>query len=204
LSRVGLIGGSFDPIHIGHCVLAEEARRQRALDRVIFVPAARSPHKSGEARATPDQRLRMVEAAIAGCPAFEASDVELRRGGISYTIDTVEHLVRDRPGDDLVFLAGADILSDLPDWHRIDDLLRLLHFAVAGRPGSEENVLASLEARLGRAAVRDLAENRVETPLLEISSSDIRERVREGWSIRHLVPEAVERIIREERLYRSR
>jgi len=202
MSRVGLIGGSFDPIHIGHCVLAEEVRRQRRLDRVIFLPAAQSPHKPSEPRASADQRRRMVEAAIAGNRAFSISTREIDRGGVSYTIDTLEELRRERPEDTFLFMAGADILPDLAAWHRVDELLRMVPFVVAGRPGSTFEALDNLVSRLGADAVNGLRANRVTIPALEISSSDIRDRVRAGLSIRYLVPPTVGTIIRTERLYR--
>ena len=200
--RVGLMGGSFDPIHIGHCVLAEEVRHHHALDRVIFLPAAQSPHKPKEPRASSDQRRRMVEAAIAGNPAFQMSTTELERGGVSYTVETVESLLAERPEDRFLFMAGADILPDLADWHRVSELLDMLPFVIADRPGSALEALDAIEDSLGAVLVARLKADRIVIPQLEVSSSDIRERVRTGRSIRHLVPEGVEGIIRDEGLYR--
>nr|MDA3832359.1 nicotinate-nucleotide adenylyltransferase [Spirochaetales bacterium] len=133
--RVGIIGGSFDPIHLGHLVIAQDAVERLELDEVVFIPAAIPPHKQHLERVGAEHRLRMVELAIEGDLRFSVSDMELVRGGVSYTIDTVQMLQESRPDVDWVLIVGSDTLVDLHNWHRIDDLLDLCTIASFLRPG---------------------------------------------------------------------
>src|SRR4051794_11006921 len=132
--RLGLFGGTFDPIHLGHLVLAEQCREACGLDRVWFVVAGAPPHKPGE-RTPVAHRLEMVRLAVAGHPAFEVSEVETRRPGPHYSVETLAAVRRDRPGDDLFFLIGADSLADLPQWRQPDEIARLATVVVVNRPG---------------------------------------------------------------------
>lgn len=204
MTPIGLLGGSFNPIHVGHLVLAEEARQRLGLQRVLFVPTAVSPHKLGKSHAPAEDRLRMVQLAIAGSPAFEASDVELRRQGPSYSIDTVRQLREQSEGRwDIHFLVGADTLPELPAWHRVGELADLCRFVVFSRPGGSLDALEPLRAALREDQVAAIAARRFEMPLIGVSSTDIRRRVREGLSIRYLVPEAVGQYIAAKGLYRE-
>jgi len=201
---IGLLGGSFNPIHLGHLVLAEEARGRLGLERVLFVPARVSPHKLGKPLAPAEDRLRMVQLAIADNPAFEASDLELRREGPSYSVDTVQQLREQSGGEwDIHFLIGADTLPELSAWHRVGELADLCKLAVFSRPGESLDALDPLRAALRDDQVAALAARRFEIPLIGISSTDIRRRAREGRSIRYLVPEAVRRYLVAKGLYRE-
>jgi len=189
----GLFGGTFDPIHTAHLIIGEEAVRFLGLDRLVFLPAARPPHKSDEDITPLEHRLEMVRLAIADNPRFEVSDAEAALEGRSYTIETVRHF-RRRLGEseELHFIMGADSLSQFLAWKDPDDLLAECGFAAVPRPGVDLD-----EADPGvRSRVRIL-----DAPLLEISSSDIRERARTGKSIRYLVPAAVAAYISEKNLY---
>jgi len=196
--RLGILGGTFDPIHHGHLVAAQEAWHQLGLDRVLFVPAGAPPHKPRRPISAAEQRLRMVELAIAGHPAFAASRVDLDRPGPCYTADMLR-LLRTEWGPEpaFYFIEGTDSLADILTWYRPQQVLELADLAVVGRPGASVD-LARLEVVLPGLAARI---HWVQMPWLDISSSDLRARVREGRPISYLVPPAVEGYIREQRLY---
>ena len=185
--RLGIVGGTFNPIHLGHLVLAETAREELALDRILFIPTQQPPHKSVRNLLPGTLRLKLVQLAIRDHPGFAASDIELHRHGPSYSIDTVKILRSKLPGAKLFLLIGEDMLS--VRWLAWRGLRRLCTIVVASRPGSKA---ARAEAGLTRLTM----------PRLEISSSNIRARVSAGRSIRYLVPAAVERYIRQHHLYR--
>jgi nicotinate-nucleotide adenylyltransferase len=184
--RTALYGGSFDPIHHGHLLLAREALEQLSLDRVVFIAAAISPFKAHLQPAPPAVRLAMVEAAIAGEPRFECDDSEVNRTGPSFTIDTLEAW-RDRfPEDELFYFIGQDNVADLPKWRRHTDLLKTARFVVFERQAdAPPHGFDCIRRRL------------------DISSTEIRKRVAEGRSIRYLVPETVRAIIAQHRLYQG-
>ncbi|MGI8432925.1 MAG: nicotinate-nucleotide adenylyltransferase [Chthoniobacterales bacterium] len=188
LQKIGVFGGSFDPIHHGHLILAREALETLGLDQILFVPAAQSPHKPGRAPASAAARWEMIEAALAGASAsaFAASRLELDRPPPSYSVDTIEQLRAAHPGAQFYFLIGEDNLAQLPTWHRFDDLARLVQFVVLDRSGQ---AAASPYPTIRR--------------LIDISATAIRIRVASGRSVRYLVPEAVEQIIRHEQLYQG-
>lgn len=188
----GLIGGTFDPIHIAHLVMAEQALEQCDLATVVFVPAARPPHKRGVPMAPFEDRLEMVRRAVRGNARLEVSDLESRREEVSYTVDTVRLVKHERPGERLCLIVGADSLAQLSAWKSPAELLSECEFAVAPRPGFPSR---DADPELG-GRVRFL-----DMPLLDVSSSDIRERVRLGRSVRYLVPPEVESYIREKNLY---
>jgi nicotinate-nucleotide adenylyltransferase len=198
MRRWGLLGGSFDPIHLGHLAIAEDARVSLGLERVLFVPAAQQPLKARGHHAAPEQRLRMVELATAGNPAFEVSDLELNRAGPSYTVDTLEQLRRQLdPGGELYFLLGADALGWLPQWHRPERVLELARIVVFERPGASPD-LGALEQALPRLSERLV---RLQGPLLDLSSTDLRARVAAGRPVRYLLPDSVAAYIVEQGLY---
>lgn len=195
--RLGIYGGSFDPIHIGHLAIAEEARVALGLASVAFVPAIRQPLK-GQAQVGPDHRLAMVQLACESNPAFYAEDLELRRPPPSYTIDTLAELRRRHgPGPELWFVLGADATRDLPRWHRADELLALARFAIVDRPGYLLD-LAALEAQLPGLSERCVV---LAGPRLDIASSELRRRLAAGRPVRYQIPEAVRSYIAAHGLY---
>lgn len=196
---LGVLGGTFDPIHHGHLVAAQEAWWQLKLDRVLFAPAGVPPHKRGRHITAAAHRLRMVEMAVAGKPHFAVSRVDLDRHGPSFTLDMLLLLRREvGPEKRLYFIEGADSLAEILLWHEPQAILGLCELAVVRRPGVTID-LASLDARLPGLAAKV---HWVEMPWLDISSSDVRARVRQGRPISYLVPECVEAYLREQALYR--
>ena len=198
--RVGVFGGTFDPIHIGHLVSAEEARVELKLERVVFIPAGLPPHKLDHVMSPVEHRLAMVELAIASNPHFAVSRVDIDRFGPCYTVDTIE-LLRDEwgPAVEIYFIMGSDSLLDILTWHNPRRLIRLCRFAVVSRPSYQID-LDELDALLPGLASRVQMLN---APELAISSTDIQRRVREGLSIKYQVPEAIEDYIYEHKLYRN-
>lgn len=201
--RVGVMGGSFDPVHVGHLILAETCREACRLDEVHLVPAAIPPHKILQARADAQHRLAMLRLAVAGRPELVVSDLEIARGGVSYTVDTLERLRQDRPGDELSLLLGSDSLQDFPTWREPDRIVALATLVVVRRAGvaaAEVRRWADeLSARLGVRAACEV----VAMPTIELSSSDLRQRVAAGRSIRFRTPLAVEEYIERAGLYRT-
>lgn len=197
--RIGVLGGTFNPPHLAHLVLAECARDALALDRVLLVLAARPPHKVVDGDPGPDERLRLCELAIAGEPALAVSDVELHRDGPSYTADTLGWLREQEPDAQLVLLLGGDAAAGLRSWHRPEDVLRYASIGVAER-GDDGHERA--RATLGALGAADRFEP-FAMPPLGISSTLVRARVRAGRTIHHLVPGAVEQRITARGLYRT-
>jgi nicotinate-nucleotide adenylyltransferase len=196
--RLGVFGGTFDPVHYGHLVAAEEVRYRLRLDKVLFVPAGMPPHKLDHDITPTRHRLAMLELAIASNPGFALSRVDVDRHGPCYTVDTLALLHEEYgPGTELFFLMGMDSLAEILTWKEPERLIRLAQIVVVGRPGFQADV-DELDKVLPGAAERISI---VDTPLMEVSSSDIRQRVREGAPIRYQVPEAVEAYIRAHRLY---
>lgn len=194
------MGGTFDPIHVGHLMLAEQARDGLGLERVLFVPAGHPWRKAGRHIAPVADRVAMVRAALADDPFFDLSLVEAERSGPSYTVETLAQLQGELGGADLFFIIGQDALVDLPHWRDPAGIVRHARLAVAGRPGLPPVDSAALERAVPGISARI---DRVHMPQVDISSTDIRQRVAEGRSIRYLVPPAVEAYIREQELYRA-
>jgi nicotinate-nucleotide adenylyltransferase len=187
LEKIGIFGGSFDPIHHGHLILAREALEELRLDRVLFLPAAQSPHKSRHRPASAEARWKILQAAIAHEKTFAASRIELDRPPPSYSIDTVEQLRSESPDAKLFFLIGEDNLPKLSTWRRFDELRQMVQFVVLDRTGGS---VATNYPTIRRR--------------IDISATTIRKRVAAGQSIRYLVPEAVAQIIERENLYREK
>jgi nicotinate-nucleotide adenylyltransferase len=190
-TRLGVMGGTFDPIHVGHLVTAEEALHQFSLDAVVFVPTGRPWMKEHEVVASPEDRYHMTQIGIEPEPRFTASRIEVERGGRTYTVDTLRALRAADPDADLWFITGADAMLEIVEWKEPEKLFDLARFIAATRPGYDVHPFAT------HANV-----SLMEIPALAISSTDIRTRVRDGRPIRFLVPEGVERYIAEEGLYR--
>ncbi len=197
--KVGILGGTFDPIHYGHLVAGEEARCALGLERVLFVPSARPPHKLEYPVSPADRRVEMVRLAIADNPQFELSTVELDRSGYSYTVDTVAELQQQLGSEaQLYFILGEDALADLPAWHQPKKLLELCELIAVNRPGYHSFSLRLLERQLPGV------ENRVHPvriPELAIWSTELRARVASGLPIRYLLPDTVHDYIYEQGLY---
>jgi nicotinate-nucleotide adenylyltransferase len=190
-TRLGVMGGTFDPIHVGHLVTAEEALYQFELDEVVFVPTGRPWMKEHDVVASAAHRYRMTEIGIAAEPRFRVSSMEVDRGGQTYTVDTLRALLEEDPERGLWFITGADAMLEIMAWKEPETLFGLAHFIAATRPGYD---VAPFAERDGVTVM--------EIPALAISSTDIRERAGSGRPIRFLVPDAVERYIAEQGLYR--
>lgn len=188
--KIGLFGGSFDPVHLGHLLVAQAAREELGLKKIFFIPAAQSPFKPESKPAAPQQRLCLLRLALAGQPHFEVDEQEIQRGGVSYTIDTVRGYRRRFPQAKLFYLIGADHVAKLPKWRDSEELARFVEFVVIPRPGQNEvQFPQSFRGHFLRGFP------------LGVSSSQIRERVRNGLPIDHLVKSEVAEAIRNNRLY---
>lgn len=200
MARLGILGGTFNPPHVAHLVCAQEARFQLGLDVVLLMPAREPPHKAVPDDPGAEARLEMCILAAEGEPGVEVARTELERPGPSYTVDTLRALREARPEDDLTLIVGADMARELPSWREPEEILRLARLAVAGRGGGRRQEIAAALEPLGATAPTEF----LEMPRLDISSSEIRARARDGRPIRHLVPEAVEARIRRDGLYGAR
>jgi nicotinate-nucleotide adenylyltransferase len=205
--RIGIFGGSFDPVHDGHLLAAECAREQARLERVIFVPAAESPHKVGVRLADASHRLAMLSLAIGGNDSFSVSSIELDRGGTSFTVDTLAELAEKHPGDTLVLLLGPDSLAGLGTWREPERIATLAEIVPIEREQLDD-VRASTSASgladiLGEEAVSAMLARRVRMPAIGIRATPLREAVARGKSIRYRTPRAVERYIATHGLYRA-
>lgn len=198
--RIGILGGTFDPPHIGHLWLATLAADAMSLDRVLFMPAAQPPHKVGQPVSRATDRLLMTRLAIAGNPLFELCPIEMERPGPSYTIDSVAELERLYPmGTALYLVMAADSLAQIDTWREPDRLLERIEWIVGPRPGDPLPARDALEARFGPRAGRI---HLLEGPSLNVSSRALRQRVADGEPIRYLVPRGVEELVVERGLYR--
>lgn len=197
--KIGIMGGTFDPIHMGHLIAAEHARENMGLDEIWFMPSHQPPHKSDVPQATAEQRLQMLELAIQSHPAFRTTDIEYRRTGKSYTVDTVHQLTDLFPKHSFYFIIGADMVHFLPKWYKIDEIDKHVRFIGLSRPGFSLDSAAfdkESQALLGKVHF-------VPMPLIEISSTLVRESLKRGKSVRYLIPEPVRQFIEEGRLYES-
>ncbi|MCF7962721.1 MAG: nicotinate-nucleotide adenylyltransferase [Pirellula sp.] len=200
--RLGIFGGSFDPIHMGHLLLAEICRDSLKLDRVRFLIANVSPLKTDRQVASNKDRIEMVKLAIGGNPDFELDTREMDRGGISYTIDSVRAIASENPDAELFLLMGADVLVDLAKWREPTELFRMITPCVIARGGVGEPQWEMLRPYLDSKTLSQVIETKVVAPQIEISSSELKARIRRGQTIRYQVPPAVELVIREKNLYR--
>jgi nicotinate-nucleotide adenylyltransferase len=201
--RVGIFGGTFDPVHIGHLAVAEQCREQAGLEQVWFVPAPRPPHKLDRSVTSFGQRVEMLALALAGNPAFRIDEIEKERTGPSYTADTLQQFHERRPDLELYLLIGSDCLPDLPHWYRPARIVELAKILVVARPGWPLVPAGQLQEALQLGPGTPLRMQTVQVPLIDLSSSDLRRRAAEGRSLRYLVPRAVECYIHDKQLYPS-
>ncbi len=201
--RLGLFGGSFDPVHYGHLLLAECCREACRLDHVYFVPAAVPPHKQEHELTPAPPRIEMLELAIAGHEAFSVSRYEVDRGGLSYTVDTLGHFRTTQPEAELFLVVGADMLHDLSHWHEASRVCELAILVAAQRPGMGEADFSCLIHIASPERIELFRRHRVAMPQVGISSTEIRRRVAAGSSIRYWTPRSVEKYIEAHGLYGS-
>ena len=187
MKKVGILGGTFNPPHIGHCIVANEVYHALQLDEVRFMPNAIAPHKVVEHAATDEQRLQMVQLAVQGVPHLTVETIELQQGGVSYSYETMKALVAREPDTEFYFIIGGDSVQYLHTWYEIDQLMELVAFVGVDRPGAK--------------AQSTYAVTMVDIPQIDLSSSLIRERLKHNESVAYLLPEKVEQFIRKERIY---
>ena len=197
--RIGIFGGTFDPVHLGHLIAAEQSREQAHLHEVRFVPAARPPHKSNRPLTPFGNRAEMLELAIAGHPAFRIDRLEKERPGPSYTVDTLEELLRSQAGAELTLIVGSDCLPDIATWREPARIGEIADLLVVTRPGADVRSGEISQFLPAGLRVRQI----ITKPVIDISSHDLRRRLAEGKSVRYLVPRAVESYIEAHGLYRA-
>ncbi|MFA7158815.1 MAG: nicotinate-nucleotide adenylyltransferase [Kiritimatiellia bacterium] len=201
--RIGIFGGTFNPVHTGHLIMAQDALEVFDLARVLFVPCYLPPHKDASRVASAAHRAAMLGKAIEDNPGFEMCDAEIRTGGTNYSIDTIRRLRGLHPGAELFFIIGSDSRMELHQWKEIGTLLKLCRFVTFIRPGFDPGHSAPKALKLAPGARRKLMQGVVTLHQVNISSTDIRHRIAEGLSIRYLVPAAVEMYIAEHNLYKT-
>lgn len=200
--RLGLFGGSFDPVHLGHLLLAEYCREQARLDQVVFLPAAVPPHKQDRELSPAERRVEMLQLAIAGHTQFAVSRYEVDRGGVSYTVDTLRHYRQQDPEGELFLLVGADMLHDLPHWREVAEICRIAVPVAVRRPGVDPLDYSALASVVTPERLESFRQYQVEMPQIGLSSTEIRRRVAAGLSIRYQTPRAVEMYIAMQGLYK--
>jgi nicotinate-nucleotide adenylyltransferase len=198
LQRIAILGGTFNPVHHGHLIMAEQALWQFDLDQILWMPAGDPPHKPLAPGASTTDRLEMVKLAIADHERFACSELEIHRQGRSYTIETLRSLIQEHPDTQWYWIIGVDALRDLPQWHQAEELARICRWIVAPRvdAGDAPQVLRAVAEKL------PLRAELLEAPTLTLSSTYLRQQIQKGGSIRYLVPAAVEQYIRQHQLYR--
>ncbi len=201
--RLGIFGGSFDPVHCGHLLLAECCREQCRLDAVWFLPAAVPPHKRSQRLTSDVQRAEMLELAVAGNPTFSVCRYEIDRGGVNYTFQTLTHFHQADADRELFFLLGGDMLADLPHWREAGKVCELAVPVAVHRPGAPPVDFNSLGAITTPERLALIRSHQVEMPAVGISSTEIRRRISRGQSIRYQVPAAVEKYIETHGLYKT-
>ncbi len=201
--RLGILGGTFDPVHYGHLLLAEVCRENCQLDRVWFLPAADPPHKTPEGITPAPRRVEMLKLAIAGHPDFEVCELEVERGGVNYTFETLSRLRERHPDDEMFFIIGGDSLHDFSEWREPSRICELAQLVVVARPGSPPLDWRCLEGMAPPEKIAEFQRIAVTTPLIDVSSRDLRARVAAGRSIRYRTPRAVEKYIETHGLYRQ-
>jgi nicotinate-nucleotide adenylyltransferase len=192
--KIGILGGTFDPIHMGHLVLAEQVREKFQLERVIFIPCASPPHKTEQELSLADDRFEMTKLALEGNPYFFVSDIELKREGLSYTVETLRELKEFYRDSEIYFLTGSDVLDEITTWKNPEEIYKLAKIVIGVRPGFDK---FDPENHFAKKSII------VEITGIDISSTQIREKVRKGESIKYLVPSKVEEYIKNRNLYKK-
>ena len=188
--KIGILGGTFNPVHYGHLILGEQVLTQLKLDRVIFVPTFLPPHKTDKGVVVASDRLKMIGLAVGGNKHFTVSDVEIQRKGKSYTVDTLREIKKQYPNSGLYFICGSDLVAEIPTWKNVDQIYKLACFVLAKRPGFGKRLS-------GRSFLK------INVAQVDISSSLIRHLVKQRRSIRYLTPDSVIRYIEKNKLYRN-
>jgi nicotinate-nucleotide adenylyltransferase len=201
--RIGILGGSFDPPHIGHLWIAEAVRESLKLDEIRWIPAAISPLKPGGPVASNEQRKQMVALAVSGCQCYPVDDRELIRGDVSYTVDTLQGLKTEFSNAEFFLIIGSDSLASIRQWHQPERLLELVTLVVLQRGADADVDFDVLSGLASETQIQRIRKSQVSMPLIELSSSQIRERVRNGQSIRFRTPRSVEAFIKAEKLYQA-
>lgn len=199
--RIGIFGGSFDPIHLGHLILAEQCREQAGLDQVWFVPSSMGPHKLSGALGTDRQRCEMIELALAGHEPFILSRIEIERGGVSYTVETLRQVRESNPNDELFLMMGDDSLEAFDSWREPGEICQLATPLVVNRPGSSKVDMTPLKKYVDDARFKTFEACGIESPQIEISSRGLRAKTAAGQSIRYLTNRPVEKYIETQKLY---
>lgn len=199
--KIGIMGGTFDPIHNGHLIVAEYARTSLNLDKIIFMPSGKHPFKDNREITQPDKRMDMVSLAIESNPYFEISSIEIQRMGTTYTIDTILSLKENYKYDDMYFIIGTDIIMEIEKWKEFNKLINICSFALMSRVGEYgQDAVDKLKDLRSKYKIRI---EEVKAPIIEISSTEIRQRIKDKISIKYLVPELVENYIFEHNLYKK-
>ncbi len=199
--RIGVFGGSFDPVHIGHLWIAEAALESLDLNEIRWIPTAKSPLKPHGPVASDEDRLQMLRLAVSGCENYIVDDREIRRGGISYTVDTIAELQQEYPQAELLLIIGSDSLASIQEWHQPQRLLELTVPSVVQRGGEQQLDFSVLEGLVDRDRIELIRKHVISMPVIEISSRDLRRRVAEKKSIRFRTPRAVEAMIQSQSIY---
>ncbi len=194
-NKIGILGGNFNPVHFTHLMMADQVAQRLELDKVWLMPEALPPHVDEKKTISAEHRVKMLELAIADSPRLSLELGEVARGGKSYTYDTMKHLTQAYPDTDFYFIIGADCINDLPTWHKIDELLASCKFIATKRPSY------TLDLTTIQQHFKNFNITLLETPELEISSTDIRQRIKKGYSIQYITTEQVQQYIRKEELY---
>ncbi len=201
--RIGIFGGSFDPIHVGHLILAEHCREQGELDQVLFIPSSQTPHKENGAFGTDRQRTEMIDLAIGGHPSFLRSSIELERGGVSYTVETLEQLRQQHADDELFLMIGGDSLNGFSTWKEPQRILEMATPLVMARPGSGDVDFDLLSPFVDKQKLAEIKSLAIQAPLIDISSTAIRAAAADDKSFRYQTPRSVERYIQTQKVYQK-
>ena len=202
--RLGIFGGSFDPVHIGHLWIAESAQESLGLDEVRWLPAAMSPLKPGGTRASAEDRLEMLRLALAGVDKHVVDDREIRRGGVSYTVDTMAEIREENPTAAIFLIIGGDSLASFGQWHQPTRLLGLIQLAVVHRGGEPPIDFAVLKGLADDSQIEQARRHVIQMPIIQVSSSELRQRIAAGRSIRFRTPDPVRAWIEAKRIYQSK
>ncbi|MCP4885609.1 MAG: nicotinate-nucleotide adenylyltransferase [Rubripirellula sp.] len=203
MKKMGVFGGSFDPIHLGHLWIAEAAKEDLGLDEIRWIPAAQSPLKTNQPLASAEDRMAMIRLALSDCAGHVIDDREVRRGDVSYTVETLLELKDEYPDAEFWLLIGSDSLHSIPEWREPARLLQLAQLAVVQRGGDPELDFSVLEGLASNERLEQLQSDVIHTPVIELSSSEVRGRIAGDRSIRFRTPRAVEALIKDRKLYRD-